>query len=91
MSVHVTHHAIDRYIERVARVDRISAREAMLGAARGIFAAAAIGARIVRLPNGARLVVRGVTDIRVVTVLGRNQPAFTRRGGSFSSQHRRPQ
>lgn len=69
MTVHVTHHAIDRYIERVRPVDRISAREAMLAAQRGIEAAAAFGAHVVRLPEGAGLIVRGLNPVRVVTVL----------------------
>jgi hypothetical protein len=73
MTVRVTHHAIDRYIERVAPTDRISARDAMLAAERGIETAARIGCRLVRLPNGARLVIRGVREVRVVTVLGRRQ------------------
>jgi hypothetical protein len=73
MGVHVTHHAIDRYIERVEPTDRISARERILGAQRGIAAAAAIGAHIVKLSNRARPVIAGVHDVRVVTVLGPEQ------------------
>lgn len=86
MTVSVTHHAIARYIERVAPVDPAVAYAEIIAAERGIETAAAFGGRIVRLANGARLVVRGGgprapvgrdgratnSPIRVVTVLGRS-------------------
>ncbi|RST30133.1 hypothetical protein HMF7854_04310 [Sphingomonas ginkgonis] len=69
MTVVVTHHAIDRYLERVAPVSRLEAQAAMEAAARGIEASAAIGAYVVRLASGARLICRGRERIRVVTVI----------------------
>jgi hypothetical protein len=71
MTVHITNHAIDRFIERVAPVSRAEAARIMLAAERAIETAAAFGGRIVRLPSGARLICRGKPQIRVVTVLER--------------------
>lgn len=83
MTVHITNHAVDRYIERVAPVSRAEAARVMLAAERVITCGAAFGARVVRLASGARLIFRGTrpavgedgaatrTHIRVVTVLGR--------------------
>lgn len=72
MSVHVTEHAIDRYIERIAPVDRECARSTIASAERTIELAAAFGAHTVRMGNGAKLVLRGVHRIRIVSVLPRN-------------------
>jgi hypothetical protein len=82
MTVHVTHHALDRYCERVGAVSRDQAERTILAASRGIEAAAAFGSRVVRLPNGARLICAGAParvgkpgaglgerPIRVVTLL----------------------
>jgi hypothetical protein len=73
MTVHVTEHAVDRYIERVSPIGRAEARAAMQGAERSIERAVAFGSHLVRLGSGARLVLRGRESIRVVTVLGRAQ------------------
>lgn len=70
MSIHVTQHAVDRYIERVAPVTRDAAEAAIAAAERTIELAARFRAHTVRLGNGARLVITGVKQIRVVTVLG---------------------
>lgn len=80
MSVHVTQHAIDRYVERIAPVDREVARRTIAAAAPAIETAAAFGAHTVRLGNGAKLVIRGPSAglgtgssrIAVTTVLARN-------------------
>ncbi len=71
MTVRITHHAVDRYVERVAPVSRAEAARAMHAADRAIETAAAFGARIVRLSSGARLICRGRDPVRVVTVLER--------------------
>jgi hypothetical protein len=72
MSVHVTEHAIDRYIERIAPVGRDAARAAIAAAAPAILIASAFGAHTVRLGNGARLAITGRHNIRIVTVLPRD-------------------
>lgn len=72
MSVHVTHHAIDRYIERIAPVDRVAARAMIMSAERAIEFAAAFGAHTVRIGNGAKLAITGRDHIGVVTVLPRD-------------------
>lgn len=71
MSVHITAHAIDRYIERVAPVERAEAHSRIAAAGRAIEFAAAFGGHTVRLGSGAKLVIRGVGRVRVVTVLPR--------------------
>lgn len=89
MTVHVTEHAIDRYCERVANVPRRTARQLMMAAERSIECAAAFGAHTVRLGNGAKLVITGLADIRIVTVLQRGHinwadlPPDERRRRSF--------
>lgn len=72
MTVHVTEHAIDRYCERIANVPREQARAAMLASERAILFAAAFGAHTVRIGCGAKLVLRGLHQVRVVTVLPRD-------------------
>lgn len=80
MPVEVTDHAIDRFLDRVD--GRCSAAEAALRIAacgRGIRAAASIGARVVRMPTGHRLVLAD-REPRVVTVLARGMmPDFAER------------
>lgn len=73
MSVHVTEHAIDRYIERIAPIGRDQARAVMQSAEGIIQAAANIGVHTVRLGNGAKLVLRGTDRVRIITVLTRTQ------------------
>jgi len=72
MSVHITDHAVARYRERIAPVSEQDARRVMEAAERAIEVATAFGAHTVRLGNGAKLVLRGVGRIRVVTVLRRD-------------------
>lgn len=69
MSVHVTQHALDRYVERVAPVGFDAARALIEAASPAIETAAAFGGHIVRLGNGAKLILRGRGRVRVVTVL----------------------
>jgi len=64
VEIHITAHAIERYIERVAPVTPDEAREALDSAA--VRCAAEIGARFVRLSTGQRIVLQGHT---VVTVM----------------------
>lgn len=63
-SVHVSDHAIDRYLERVARVTRAEAVDAL--STPNIKAAASFRARYVKLPTGHKAVLDGTT---VTTVL----------------------
>jgi hypothetical protein len=65
--IHITDHAIDRYIERVAICTRDEARAEMMTAERGIEAAQTIGCRIVRMHNGAKLCLRGGAVVTVMT------------------------
>lgn len=84
MTVSVTHHAIDRYIERIAPVGRDEAARAILAAETAIHAATAFGAHVVRLGNGARLVCTGpLSNVRVVTVLARGQIALRHLAGDL--------
>lgn len=62
--IHVTHHAVQRYQERVANLAEDQVRAAIASPA--VQCAASIGAPFVRLPGGQRIVVR---DRRVITVL----------------------
>jgi hypothetical protein len=73
MSVHVTAHAIDRYIERIAPVAREEAYAAMISAEAAISRAAAFGAHVVRISGGAKLIITGSRQVRVVTVLRQDQ------------------
>lgn len=70
MSVHVTEHAIDRYIERVAPVDRDRARSVMQSAEPVIELAVRFGGHVVHLGSGGKLILRGSDRISVVTVIG---------------------
>jgi len=64
VEIHITAHAIERYIERVAPVTPDEAHAALDSAA--VRCAAEIGARFVRLGTGQRIVLQGHT---VVTVM----------------------
>ena len=68
--MHVTELAVDRWIEHVGAPDSATARRAMEGSSRAIDCAARFGARIVKLGNGARLILDAD---RVVTVLQRGR------------------
>lgn len=68
--MYVYRHAIQNYQERVQACSDDDARAAILSASRGIKAAASIGCEIVRLANGARLILHGED---VITVYGRDQ------------------
>jgi hypothetical protein len=65
----VTHHACERFAERVEQCSIGAARDRILGSARAIEAAAAFGCAIVKLGGGARLILEGLT---VVTVYERH-------------------
>lgn len=62
--IHVTHHAVQRYQERVRNVPEAEVRAILSGKA--FQAAATFGARCVILPRGQRAVIHGAT---VVTIL----------------------
>ena len=62
--IHVTEHAIDRYIERVAPVDRATAYAIIAAAERGVETAARFGASVVRTAS-AKLVLDGTTVVTV--------------------------
>lgn len=64
VAVAITHHAIDRYRQRVADLPERSIRRVLAG--RTVQLAVAIGGPFVRLPTGQRVVLQG--DV-VVTVL----------------------
>lgn len=71
MNVRVTHHAAERYVERIAPGLSIEqATIAIEGAAPAIAVAVAFGCKVVRLGNGARLCLKGLT---VVTVMDRQE------------------
>jgi hypothetical protein len=62
--LHITHHAVERYQERVANLPDAAVRAALASPA--VHTAAAIGAPFVKLATGQRIVLRGS---RVITVL----------------------
>lgn len=64
MGIHVTQHAIDRFIQRVARVTRAEAVIALSSPA--VHCADRFGAPFVRLGTGQRIVIH---DHTVITVL----------------------
>lgn len=74
----VTAHAVDRYIERIAAVDRATAYAIIASAERAIEAAASFGAKAVKTAT-AKLIIQthelpgGGQDARVVTVIPRRQ------------------
>jgi hypothetical protein len=68
--IHITTHAIDRYIERVAPVSRPEAVAAIMARAKALQAAADFAGKAsvtVRLSDGVRFVLR---DHHVLTTLG---------------------
>jgi hypothetical protein len=65
MTVHVTTHAAERFIERVAACSIAQARDRILAHATAIECAAAFGCEVVRCGNGERLILQGT---RVLTV-----------------------
>ncbi|MEH3121204.1 MAG: hypothetical protein PGN16_04355 [Sphingomonas phyllosphaerae] len=68
-AVHVTHHAAQRYVERVnGNLTLEEAAEAIRGHASAIEAAAAFGCRVVKT-SSAKLILEGRT---VVTVMNRH-------------------
>lgn len=62
---HISDHAVQRYQERIERVDASEARAAMLSASDAIDTAAEFGCNRVVLGNGARLVLQGKTVVTV--------------------------
>lgn len=73
MSVHVTEHAIDRYLERVAPVGREQARSIIQSAEPAFEFATRFGAHVVHLRCGGKAVLRRRDRIHVVTVIGNRQ------------------
>lgn len=65
--IHVTHHAITRYQERVAAVGTGEARRRILAHEKALAFAAEFGAPVVRNADGVRFIVQGGA---VVSVLG---------------------
>jgi hypothetical protein len=65
VSIHVTKHACERFIERVEPCTIAEARAHILESARALEAAAKFGCEVVRRWRGERLVLRGE---RVVSV-----------------------
>lgn len=76
MTLHITNHAILRYIERVAPVSMEEARAAL--STPMITRAAAFGARTVILGTGQRVLLREQT---VITVLPRDAKPWAAAGG----------
>jgi hypothetical protein len=77
--IHVTAHAAQRFIERVAACTLDQARAHILSHAKAIEAAADFHCEVVRCAGGERLVLDGT---RVLTVYGRGElPRQCRRGG----------
>lgn len=70
--IRVSKHAIVRYRERIRACSITDARAAILLHSRALEAAAAMGARIVRLGDGSRLILDGLT---VVTVFSKDMIA----------------
>jgi hypothetical protein len=68
---HVTRHAVDRYIQRVAPVTPTEARQRLEATERAVLAAASIGCTSVRLGCGARLALAGA---KITTVYGADMP-----------------
>lgn len=66
MNLHVTHHAIERYQERVSPVSEDEARAAL--STRAIRIAAEFGAEYVRLGTGHRAVIKNGTIVTVQPV-----------------------
>jgi hypothetical protein len=63
--IHVTHHACERFIERVAPCSLDAARAHILESAKAIEAAARFGCEVVRRAHGERLVLQGETAVTV--------------------------
>jgi hypothetical protein len=70
--IRVTRHACQRYQQRVEPVTQRIARERILSHSRALEAAAAMGAKLVRLGDGSRLVLNGCT---VTTVFAKDMIA----------------
>jgi hypothetical protein len=84
MKVNITRHAIDRYLQRVdASLSPEAAKAEMLAASSAIERAAAFGCDAVKLGNGARLILDGLS---VVTVLARGCHVGFAQGISRASQ-----
>jgi hypothetical protein len=63
--IHITHHAAERYSERVEACSIADARDHIAASSRAIEAAAAFGCQVVRLGGGARLILEGLTGVTV--------------------------
>jgi hypothetical protein len=77
--IHVTPHAVERFIERVAALPWDEAKAAILSHERAMETAVDFHCEVVRCGDGSRLILDGH---KVVTVYGREQlPRQCRRGG----------
>lgn len=82
--IHVTQHAIERYIERVAPVTPEQAAAALDSPA--VRTAAQIGARFVRLHGGQRIVLQGHTVVTVMPSENYRKQVRRRGMGRFGRQ-----
>lgn len=79
----VTTHAAQRYVERVnPRLTEAEAAATIMSAERAITCAASIGCHVIKMANGAKLMVR---DNRVVTVLYPCKPWSGHQFGGLSA------
>ena len=63
--IHISHHALQRFQERVAPCTLAEARAAILTHSRALEKAAAFGAEVVRCAGGERLILQGSTVVSV--------------------------
>jgi hypothetical protein len=70
--IHVTRHACQRYQQRIEPVTQRVARDRILSHSRALEAAVAMGAKIVKLGDGSRLLLTGCT---VTTVFAKDMSA----------------
>lgn len=83
----VTPHAIARFQERVAPCSVETARERILAASHAIGVAAKFGCEVVRLGNGARLILEGekVVTVYAAHTLPRQCRRSSHSGGSYAA------
>lgn len=77
-AVHVTHHAVQRFQERVANWPEERVRAAMSSPL--VHKAAAFGAHYIRLGTGQRIVIQDGTVVTVLQANPRHKPTRTMRG-----------
>jgi hypothetical protein len=87
MSIHVSLHACERFVERVTACTLDQAREHILSHAKAIEAAADFGCEVVRCAGGERLVRSGT---RVLTVYGAGHLPFQLRSPFYPGEDGQP-